>query len=96
VAAIAWGVDIYRHPREGVKQELRRMAEMDVIHARLNQIATQVGAPLLGLQGQIEHVTNFREGRLAHFANLDEFTVEPHGHEDGIALWDQVALGGEM
>jgi hypothetical protein len=95
-AAIAWGIEMYRHPREDVRKELRHMAEMDVIHARLNQIANTVGAPLLGLQGQIEHVTNFRERRLAHFANLDEFTAEPHGTEDGIAFWDLVAQGGEM
>jgi hypothetical protein len=96
VAVIAWSFSAHRSRRADVVKELRRVAELDVVHARLNQIAARVGAPLLGLQGQIEHVTNFRERRLAHFTGLDELAPQPHGADEGAAFWDVEAQGGEF
>jgi len=52
------------------------------------------GAPPLDLESQIEHVTNARAERLAHFGGLDEFRPDfGHVGEDGYEFWDGVALG---
>lgn len=99
VAVIVWAFTSRHDKLEGIRRELRRTAQLDVIHARLNQISTHVGARPLGLQGEIEYVTDFRMRRLAHFAGLDEFITVSHGeHADQQAyeFWDQESLGGEV
>lgn len=99
VAVIVWAIASRHDKLESIRRELRRTAELDVIHARLNQVAARVGARPLGLQGEIEHITDFRMRRLAHFAALDEFIEGSHGeHADQQAyeFWDLEALGGEM
>jgi hypothetical protein len=99
VALIVWAFASRRNRVEEVRRDLLRTTELDVIHARLNQIASRVGARPLGLQGEIQHVTDWRMRRLAHFAGLDELGNLGHGHhadEQAIAFWDLEALGGEM
>lgn len=94
VSMAVWVVASYRGGREETKQEIKRVTELDVVHARLNQIAHAVGAPLLNLESEIEHATNARAERLAHFGGLDEYRMDfEHVGEDGYAFWDDVALG---
>lgn len=97
VSMAVWVVASYKGGREETKQEIRRVAELDVVHARLNQIAHSVGAPLLNLESEIQHATNARAERLAHFGGLDEYRMDfEHGGEDGYVFWHDVALGQQL
>lgn len=98
-AVIAWGTAIvlwarasYRRAADAITTDLRRVAEVDLLHARLNQIAHHLGLPTLDLSCELEHVTIAREERLAHYAGLDEFRPHVHGGS-GYAFWDPVAMG---
>lgn len=94
VSMVVWVIASYKGGREETKQEIKRVTELDVLHARLNQIAAAVGAPLLNLESEIEHATNARAERLAHFGGLDEYRLDfEHVGDDGYAFWDDVALG---
>jgi hypothetical protein len=95
VSIIIWAISSYRRERDEIRTDLRRTAELDLLHARLNQIAARVGAPLLVLDYQLEPSVGARMERLAHFAGLDEFREEAHTTEDGYAFWTQEALGYE-
>lgn len=88
---IAWAVISYRARTEETSKELRHMAELDLLHSRLNHFAHKNGLPLLDLQSEIEAVLSAREERLAHFAGLDEY--RPVGPPPETDWWDRVALG---
>lgn len=88
---IAWAVISYRARTEETSRELRHMAELDLLHSRMNHFAHKNGLPLLDLQGEIEAVISSREERLAHFAGLDEY--RPMGPPPETDWWDEVALG---
>lgn len=90
---IAWAVNSYRTRTDEIDRELRRTAELDLLHSRLNHLAHMLDLPTIDLQGQIESVLSARQERLAHFAGLDEF--RPTGHQPGAEWWDSVALGTE-
>lgn len=92
-AIIVWAIASYRREREEIRTDLRRNAELDLLHARLNQIAARVDAPMLILDYQLEQVVETRMEHIAHFAGLDEFREEANTSEDGYAFWDQDALG---
>lgn len=90
-SVIAWAVNSYRTSTDSTGRELRRMAELDLLHGRLNHLAKRLDAPLIDLQAEIESVLVAREERLAHFAGLDEF--RPSGAQPGAGWWDADALG---
>lgn len=98
-AVIAWGTAIllwarssHRRAIEATTTDLRRVAEVDLLHARLNHIAHHLGLPTIDLSHELEHVTLAREERLAHYAGLDEFRPDVHGGS-GYEFWDLVAMG---
>lgn len=88
---VLWAVNSYRTRTEDVTRDLRHMAEVDLLHARLNHIASKMELPMLDLQAEIEGVLRAREERLAHFAGLDEFRAT--GEQPSADWWDRVALG---
>lgn len=91
VSLIVWAVSSYRAGREGVQTDLRRVAEFDLLHARLNHLAARLEAPTIALSGGVEDVLQAREERLAHFAGVDEFRGKVS--ESGSVFWDAQALG---
>lgn len=88
---VVWAVNSYRTSTDQFGRELRRMAELDLLHARLNHIAREFGLPMVDLQSEIEAILIAREERLAHFAGLDEF--RPEGPLARADWWDSTALG---
>ena len=95
VSIIVWAVSSYRRAIDETRFELRHTAEVDLLHARLNQIAAKVGAPLLVVDFELEHALGARTERLAHFSGLDEFRESGHVTTDGYRFWTQEALGYE-
>lgn len=93
VSIVVWAISSYRRHIDIVTTDLRRTAEVDLLHARLNQIAKRLGAPRLILDYQLEHAIGARMERLAHFGGLDEFRLGTHTSEEGYSFWDQDALG---
>lgn len=94
VSMATWAIWSYIGGREELRAEIKRVTEFALLQARLNQIASAVGAPLLDLESQIEHVTNARAERLAHFGSLDEFrSYFQHTGDDGYNFWDDTAVG---
>lgn len=91
VSLVAWAVNSYRDKTDDLSRELRQMAELDLLHARLNHLSAHLGLPLIDLQAEIESVLTAREERLAHFAGVDEF--RPTGFQPGAQWWDATALG---
>jgi len=92
VSMIAWAAATYRSARQDIHAELRRTAEIDLLHARLNHLAAQVGARSLVIDHELEHVLGARIERLAHFAGLDEFRGE-YTTSAAQDFWDATALG---
>lgn len=90
-SVVVWAVSSYRAKTEETSVELRHMAELDLLHSRLNHVANKIGLPLLDLSGEIDVVLSSREERIAHFARLDEF--RPTGAQAETEWWDSVALG---
>ena len=94
VAVPVWAVASFRRHRGVVRADLERKAEIDLVHARLNQIANAVDAPLLNLDYQLQFAVWARMERLAHLNGLEEFRgsgeqVPP----EGWAAWDETARG---
>lgn len=95
VSIVVWAIASYRRGDESTMSELRRTAEVDLLHGRLNQIACRVGAPLLIVDHELEHAIGARMERLAHFAGLDEFRERAHTNEEGHSFWTNEAHGYE-
>jgi hypothetical protein len=83
VSIIVWAVSSNRRRYEETLAELRRTAEVDLLHGRLNQIAMRLGAPTLIIDHELEDAIQARTERLAHFTGLDEFRAETHGTGEG-------------
>lgn len=91
VSVILWALSSYGQASESVSVELRRVAEVDLLHARLNHISRALGAPSVDLDSDLEQITAAREERLAHYAGIEEF--RPVASERGARFWDQTAMG---
>jgi hypothetical protein len=81
-ALLAWGASIvvwafqsFGKGQQEVVDDLRRNAELDVLHARLNLISLHLGLPTIDLNAEWEFVVRSRMERIAHFAGLDEFRI---------------------
>ncbi|MGY1642002.1 hypothetical protein ACI782_12850 [Geodermatophilus sp. SYSU D00703] len=93
VSGLAWAINSYRTGSTEVLQSLERIAERDLIHARLNHLAAQLGAPLINLnEGDLSSAIAVRVERHAHTSGLEEFR---YGlvHEAGDHFWDNIACG---
>lgn len=91
VSLVVWTVSSYRTKREEIQTDLRRIAEIDLLHARLNHLAARLKAPTIDISAELDAVLQAREERLAHFTGLDEFR-EP-APKSGHDFWDSEALG---
>ena len=91
VSSVVWAVNSYQRKREVVEVDLRRVAEFDLLHARLNQLATRLNAPTIGLSAQVEGIILAREERLAHLSGIEEF--RPDAPREGYLFWDAEAMG---
>lgn len=89
---VGWTISSYRKRTEETSRDIRHMAELDLLHGRLNHVAHHNGLPLLEIfSGEIEEVLIAREERIAHLAGLEEYS--PSVTEAGASWWDQIALG---
>lgn len=86
-ALLVWATNSYRKGQDDTRQDLRRVAELDLLHHRLNQAAPHLDIPVLDLSSEIEVALRARMERLAHFAGLDEFRGE--ATEEGYAFWSR-------
>lgn len=77
LAISVWAVGSYLRGQGEVRAELRHLAELDLLHHRLNQAAPSLAIPLLNLDAEIEEVLEARMERLAHYGGLDEFRGSP-------------------
>jgi transposase len=95
VSGLAWAVSSYRTGSTETLQSLEQIAERDLIHARLNHLAAQLGAPLINLNdGELGSAIAMRVERHAHMSGLEEFRYGAV-HEHGDHFWDNVACGYE-
>ena len=91
-AIVLWAKSSHDREMDAIRSDLRRVAEVDLLHARLNQIADRLGIPTIDLDAQLEHVILDRQERLAHFAGLDKLNPDVHGGS-GRAFWNSIELG---
>jgi hypothetical protein len=87
-----WSVSSYRTGRDEAMKDLRRNAELDMLHGRLNLMSKHFGLPVIDLDAEWEHAVQARIERLAHFAGLDEFRLQTHSGP-GDDFWTADALG---
>lgn len=92
VSILIWSVSSYRTGRDETMQDLRRNAELDMLHGRLNLVSKHLGLPVIDLDAEWEHAVQARIERLAHFAGLDEFRLQTHTGP-GSDFWTADALG---
>lgn len=102
-ALLAWGASIvlwafrsFGESQQEVVDDLRRNAELDVLHARLNLISNHLGLPTINLDSEFELFVRTRMERLAHFAGLDEFRIFDDGwrpDEQSNRFWTAEAQG---
>ncbi|MFI8413563.1 hypothetical protein ACIGB6_13980 [Paeniglutamicibacter gangotriensis] len=88
---VVWAISSYRAKTEEVYRKLRRRAELDLLHGRMNHVADKLGLPMVDLSDDIDAVLLAREERFAHLAGLDEY--RPSVPQSGWDWWDSVALG---
>lgn len=91
VSGFVWAVGSYHAGQQEVRSNLRRTAEIELLHARLNHIAAKVGAPLLNLNDDSRNDTvAFRIERHAHLSRLEELggSYDSEGR-----FWDNAACG---
>ena len=94
VSGMAWAVVSYRTGTEVTDASLRALAERDLLHARLNQVAAAVGAPLLNLnEGDLGGAIAFRQARHAHLSGLEGFTDSRYVTDAGEQFWTNTACG---
>jgi uncharacterized membrane protein YccC len=91
VSLLVWAASSYRQNREATEAELLRVAELDLLHHRLNTAAVKLDIPELDLNWEIEAVLTARMERLAHFAGLDEFRPKPSA--EGYEFWAKTGNG---
>lgn len=66
-------VTTYQDNRDGERQAILRLAERDLLHERLNDLAEDAGVPTLdAAAGEVDQRVNARAERIAHFSGLDE------------------------
>ena len=91
VSILVWSVSSYQTGREETLQDLRRNAELDILHGRLNLVSKQLGIQVIEeVEGEIDDETDPAGG--AHFAGLDEFRLQTHSGP-GSEFWTADALG---
>ena len=86
-SVLVWAIGSYRRTRRDTSAELRRTAETDLLHHRLNQAAPRLGIPVLDLDAELEWVLEARVERLAHYSGLDEFRGQPQAN--GYDFWER-------
>lgn len=91
VSLLLWAVSSYKGHWEATETDLRRFAELDLLHHRLNTAAAKLDIPELDLNWEIEAVIAARMERLAHFAGLDEF--RPEAAASGYEFWGKTGHG---
>ncbi len=91
VSLLVWALSSYKRDRAATETELRRVAELDLLHHRLNTAAAKLDIPELDLSWEIDAVLAARMERLAHFAGLDEF--RPEASVEGYEFWSKTRHG---
>ncbi len=70
------------------------LAKFDFLHARLNQLARQVGAPVVNLTlGEQDAAVRVRMERIAHFSALEDHRPQLQPDEPGLNFWTSDAYG---
>lgn len=94
VSGVIWAVMSYRGDNANTAESVRRIAERDLLHARLNHLADPLGAPLLNLnEGDLNGAVAVRAQRHAHLSGLEEFGDAGYETEGGRNFWDNTACG---
>lgn len=92
VSLVVWAITSYRSEHEEDSKFLTALAERDLLHARFNHLAAQLGAPLVNVvDGQLQDVLAVRKERHAHLSGLEEFSAS--AGERGHDWWDNTAVG---
>lgn len=95
-SAAIWSMQTFRAGQRELVDELRRSAERDVLHARLNVLGNRLGIHPIDLNSEWDAIVRARMERLAHFSGLDEFRVfgdDWMSPEDTHHFWTAESLG---
>lgn len=94
VSGVIWAVASYSTGNVNVSESVRRIAEYDLLHARMNHLSDRLGAPLLNLnEGDLNGAVAVRVQRHAHLSGLEEFGDDINETEGGRTFWDNTACG---
>lgn len=95
-AIVVWAFRSFGKGQQEAIEDLRRRAELDVLHVRLNLISRHLGLPTIDLNAEWELVVRSRMERLAHSSGLDEFRIFDDGwvsDADSASFWTAEAQG---
>lgn len=93
-AIILWAKASYGQERTRQREALARLAELDLLHLRLNHIAAHLGLPTLEPDSELDNALAHRIERLAHFTGLDEYReagLDPHERPGALFWYEQPA-----
>ena len=96
VAILVWTYRSFSEDQSEIRDGLRKDAEIDLLHARLNLLSQHVGLPTINLNETLDEIVRARMERLAHFGGLDEMRLFGDGWqpgEAGYAFWSEAAQG---
>lgn len=94
VSGVIWALASYRGGNASTAESVRRIAEYDLLHGRLNHLCDRLDAPLLNLnEGDLNGAVAVRVQRHAHMSGLEEFGDSGYETEGGRAFWDNTACG---
>lgn len=72
-SGLAIAAAVYRNPLDAQRAEIYSIAQEEILHERLNDLAAATGVPTLDVAaGELSMRIRQRAERIAHFAGLDE------------------------
>ena len=93
VAIVFWTTSSYKARQEVIISRLEHAAELDLLHARINQIAKRLNAPTVNLTEDLHSILMARQQRIAHLYGLEEFGPMGDYSYRGYPFWTQDAYG---
>lgn len=79
---------------EVTRSSVEELARFDFLHARLNHLATKLGARTIDLTaGEQDSALRVRAERIAHLSGAEEYRPVLEPNDPGWQFWDQDAYG---
>ena len=96
VSVVTWAYKSNSSEYADVEAEVQSMAELELLHGRLNAISAKLGLDTIELSRQLYDTLAIRKERIAHYSGLDEYRPDISEHQDGWRFWGSPNVDGRL